>query len=265
MSYWITKFDTITLPARGEDQDISPGPIRSSLVRLPGGQVYDTRGSDNATQAGQVISVSGIIAEADAATLKATYDDLRALKGDYAELYRTPDGGAAQWMYARCVGVPTRRIVENKLWLPVTLQFELHESYWHGTAGDTVATLAGTVGTHEVTNAGNAEIRDIIITVEGAGTAITKIDIENQEGSYETHIRYSGTVGVAGTLVIDCGAKSVMLDGTADFDNFDIITADHKRTEWLVFLPDGDSSILITRVGGATVSTVTFEFDNAWE
>jgi len=265
MAYWITKFDTTTLPARAEDQNIGPGPIRSSLVRLPGGGVYDTRGDDDATEAGQRISVSGIIAEADTATLKATYDDLRALKGDYAKLYRTPDGGTEEWMYARCMGVPTRRIVENKLWLSVTLDFELHESYWHGTAGDTVATLTGAVGTHEVTNAGNARVKDIILTVEAVGTAITQIDVENLESGYESHIRYSGTIGAAGTLVLDCGAKSVKLDGTADFDNFDIITADHKRTEWLVFLPDGDSSILITRAGGGTASKITFDFDNAWE
>jgi len=267
MAYWITQFGTAALPTRGEDQDISPGPVRSSLVMLPGGEVYDTRGSGGATQAGQVLTVSGKLLAANGAALKTAYDLLRAFKGDYAKLYRTPDGGSAnsEWVYARCLGVPTRRSVESRLWLPVSLIFELQESYWHGADGSDSVTLTTTTVSAEITNAGNAEVRDIIITVTATGAAITQIDIKNLEVGYLSHIRYTNTIAIGQSLVINCGAKSVLNNSVEDFDGFHVITATHKVTGWLVLKPSADSTIEITRAGGGNANTCAFSFDHAWE
>jgi len=267
MGYWITRFGASTvLPTAAPDQDIGPGPIRSSLVRLPGGGVYDTRGSDGATEAGQVISVSGLISAATAGALKTAYDLLRALKGDYDKLYRTPDGGSAnsEWMYARCVGVPTRRMRENRLWVPVTLSFELHESYWHGAANSDTITLAANPQSGEINNAGTAVATQIVITTTAVTAAISAIIIENEEVGHIAKITYTNEIAIGKALVIDCGAKSVLNDGVEDFDGFDIVIATHKTTEWLR-LKSGNNTIKITRTDGHADNTVNFAFDDAWE
>lgn len=267
MGYWITRFGaSTTLPTAAADQMIGPGPIRSSLVRLPGGGVYDTRGTDNATQAGQIISVSGIVSGTSAANLKTNYDKLRALKGDRDKLYRTPDGDGdnSEWMYARCVDVPTRRIADNKLWVPVTLSFELHEPYWHGAANSDDGTLATTPDTFEINNAGNAVATQIVLTVIATDAAIDTIVIQGGEPGHLSKITYTGEIEANGSLVLDCGAKSVEHQGTEEFDNFAIVTADHKIDEWLRLMP-GNNTIYVTRTGGGVNNTITFDFDDAWE
>jgi len=266
MGYWISRFGTAALPTRGEDQDIGPGPVRSSLVRLPGGEVHDTRGTGDATEAGQIIRVSGILLAANGAALKTAYDILRVMKGDYRKLYRSPDGGSAnsEWLYARCLDVPTRRGVGTKLWLPVSLIFELHESYWHGADGSDTITLSTTPKSGEITNSGNAVATQIIITVTATTAAISAIIIENEEVGHVSKITYTAEIGIGKALVIDCGAKSVKNDGTDDFANFAIVTADHKITEWLRLKP-GANTIKITRTGGHANNTVLFTFDHAWE
>jgi len=266
MAYWITQFGTAALPTRGEDQDISPGPVRSSLVMLPGGEVYDTRGSGGATQAGQVLTVSGKLLAANGAALKTAYDLLRAFKGDYAKLYRTPDGGSAnsEWVYARCLGVPTRRSVESRLWLPVSLIFELQESYWHGTTNSDTVTLNTSPKSAEINNAGNAVATDIVITVTATTVAISTIVIENEEVGHISKITYTAAIAIGKALVINCGAKSVFNNSVEDFANFSIVTATHGITEWLRLKP-GDNTIKITRTDGGVANTVNFAFDDAWE
>ena len=267
MGYWITRFGASTvLPTAAPDQDIGPGPIRSSLVRLPGGGVYDTRGSDGATEAGQVISVSGIISAATAGALKTAYDLLRALKGDRDKLYRTPDGGSAnsEWMYARCVGVPTRRMRENRLWVPVTLFFELQEQYWHGADGSDTITLVNATTSDEITNDGNAVVTQLVITATAVTAAISTIVIENEETGHISKITYTAEIAIGEALVIDCGAKSVLNDGDEDFAHFAIVPATHAITEWLR-LKSGANTIKITRTDGHADNTVLLTFDDAWE
>lgn len=267
MGYWITRFGaTTTLPTKGPDQMIGPGPIRSSLVRLPGGGVYDTRGSGGATQAGQIISVSGIVSAATAGALKTAYDLLRKIKGDRDKLYRSPDGGSAnsEWMYARCVGVPTRRIADNKLWVPVTLSFELQEQYWHGTNNTDTITLAANPQSGEINNAGTAVATQIVLTVTAVTAAISTIIIENEETGHISKITYTNEIAIGEALVLDCGAKSVLNDGDEDWDGFDIVTAVHETTEWLR-LKEGNNTIKISRTDGHADNTVLFTFDDAWE
>ena len=267
MGYWITRFGVSgTLPTKGVDQQIGPGPVRSSLVRLPGGAVYDTRGADAASEAGQVISLSGIVSAASAAALKTAYDTIRAFKGDRDKLYRTPDGGSAnsQWMYARCIDAPTRRVAENKLWVPVTLSFELQESYWHGAANSDTITLDASPKEGEVNNAGTALVRDIVITITANDTAITVVRIANLETGHISHIGYTGTIAIDKALVIDCGAKTVTNDGSDAFSGFSIYTAYHQVSEWLR-LKSGDNTIWVMRTGGANTATANFVFDDAWE
>jgi len=265
MGYWITRFGaSTTLPTKGPDQMIGPGPIRSSLVRLPGGGVYDTRGSDAATQAGQIIPVSGICSAATAGALKTAYDLLRAIKGDRDKLYRSPDGGSAnsEWMYARCVGVSTRRIADNQLWVPITLSFELQEQYWHGADGSDTITLAASPQSGEITNDGNTAATQIVLTITATTAAISAITIENEETGHISKITYAAEIAIGKALVIDCGAKTVLNDGANAFSSFSIITATHTRTEWLVLKP-GNNTIKITKTGGHNDNTATFAFDDA--
>ena len=240
--------------------------MRSSLVRLPGGAVYDTRGSDKASEAGQVISVSGIVSAATAGALKTAYDTIRAFKGVRDKLYRTPDGGSAnsEWMYARCIDAPTRRVAENKLWVPVSLSFELHEVYWHGADGSDTITLASTPQSGEITNDGNATATQIVLTITAVTAAISAIIIENEETGHISKITYTAEVGIGKVLSIDCGAKTVTNDGVADFAHFAIVTATHAIPEWLR-LKSGANTIKVTRTDGHVDNTVLLTFDDAWE
>jgi hypothetical protein len=264
MAYWITQFDTTAIAGASANHDIGIPEANAEVMAALGG-AFDTRGSEQvAAKLPYSIQVQGKLVQTSVAALLAAYQTLRALHGKRAKLYRTADGGTAngEWVWARLMRVETSRKVENRLALPFTLTFMVESPIWHGTARSTTITLSSSPATGTVTNSGNATVRDAIITVTAAGSAITVVDIENTTTGNVSKIRYTGAIPAGQSLVIDCGARSVKVNGADAYAGFSLQAA-HAIPEWLR-LAAGANSIRVTRTGGGTASTCTIAFDDGW-
>lgn len=264
MGYRITRFASTDLPARREMQDAITGRVQSSLVRLPGGKVFDAHGTETAIGEGYPVKVGGAVHAATPAALKTAVYALRALKGVQDKLYRTPDGGSAnsEWVEARCDNVESIRDWRNRLWENVVFYFTVLDDVWSGAAGETNITLDASPKSGEVTNSGNAVVRDLTITIAAEGTAITQVDIENLETGHVSKIRYSGSITAGQSLVIDCGALSVKNNAVDDWDNLSIEAA-HEIDEWLRLMP-GNNTIRVTRTGGGATSVATLNWRHGY-
>ena len=264
MAYWITKFGSTALPTRAQTQDVGTGPAHSGLVTLPDGSAFDALGTATSKRVPWQLSVEGAVVAASDAALNTAASALYALVGQSDYLYRTPDGGTAnsQQMRARCLRVDFARDVRHRLWAQPTLLFEAQEPVWSGTADVTTVGTLSTGGTLTITNAGNAIVRNPVVTVVASGAAITSLQIQSQATGYETHLCYGtaygtgtsdGTLANGGTLTIDCGAYSVTNNGTAAYSRFELGYG-HLTDTWAKLRPAGaGTQFVATFNGGASV------------
>jgi len=252
------------LPDGLATQNVMPDALTPSMIKLPGGGVFNPWGDDEALPQGTILVARGAYTAATRAALLTLVDALRAWNGKWSNLYASTAAATWRWRKARmwCDDQPVTPHSIHGFWQPMTLTFELGDTIWHGTANSDTITLDTTPKEGEINNAGNGLVRSIVITVTAPTTAITVVDIENLETGHISKIRYTGTIAIGKALVIDCGAKTVKNDGVNAFSGFSIVTATHTTPEWLRLMT-GNNTIKVTRTGGAATATAGFVFDDA--
>ena len=272
MSLYLRRFGATyagatVLPDGLATQNVMPDAMTPSMIKLPGGGVFNPWGTDEALPQGTILVARGAYTAADRATLLGEVDELRAWNGKTSNLYISITATTYRERKARmwCDDQPVTPHSLHGFWQPMTLTFELEDTIWHGDDGtDTIdVTQDNSFQAKNITNEGNGIVRTIILTytVAGAGDALTKVVIENKTSGYICKIQVEDVVALGDDLVINCGAKTVTNNGNDAFEHFSIETG-HSRTEWFVLGPDVNA-IRVTRSAGNAADVLTLAFRDA--
>lgn len=282
--YKLTDFGSVTLPVASPKHTAGTMPTRLRIIKVLGGGVYDADGSSQAApELPFELVYECKIKGTTAAGLRTRMDELRALRGTEARLWREAfSNGDRQWALARCMAVDydTQAQHSHGLFQPLTITFLvktlwrgiLHGAEWYLNTGrylntglylnmaDRVA-LTTTTETITVTNGGNTYTDEVLLTLEAGATPVTGLTITC--GSCQ--LVWSGTVAANKSLVIDCEPlrRSVLNDGVAAYSLFD--TGPSHASEVWMRLVKGANSMVVTRVGGGTDTYLTVAFSDAWE
>lgn len=279
MSYRLKRF-VGDLPQYNAIHEITVGPVAPAYLATVGRGYFDADGAGDAPMALRTVTLE---AEMHATTVQALHEQMRvwdSLVGARRKLWREEiASGQLQWGWARLEAFEKVREWIHLFWMPVTFRWSiLPPAIWNGAlaAGmhhwdgegqwnssgwkfnDSVGlgTLDTNPQTLTVTNQGTATVDNAVVRVTaGAAPPITQVRVAcNNEQAWRVDCEiYSGQA-----VVVDCGAKTVRVNGTPAFSSF---TREpyHKTPQWLRLKP-GNNEITVTLSGGGSVSTVAIEF-----
>jgi hypothetical protein len=274
----------INLGQRMPSSDINTAEYNTAPYSLAGGGAFDGIGNEDAASGVYKLTKSFTIWFDTVLESETYFKSLRALTGRKGKLYREWDStGNIEWVSARMVSIAGTRELENQRHVEVNCTFEIYSAYWHGEINgtwyldddwyfDTGMTLDGAGDTQTLTTSpfsytltidGNSIINNPIITVTAGSASITAFEIKNTTPGHLSELDYAGTIIAGESLVIDCGAYTVLNDGTDDDANLSI-GATHGINEWFR-LAAGANTITATITGGSTNSTVTIDYYEGWK
>lgn len=280
MAYVIYQVNTLVFPGYDSTNDVGSGKFAGSLLDLPGGGAYDAMGSEQWKRRATPISRDCSLVTDTAAEMRTRYNALRALCGQKVRLWRLWDSGELEWCWARMGEITAMRPGNQLYSLQMTLNFVMTSPCWYGlhygewlftdppevwfgngfVFGDTTLTaLIGSPITLVLPNGGNASVSNAVITVTAGTAAIQPVTISCGDCEFS----YYGIIGAGRSLVIDCGAWSVINDGVSDYANL-VLTTSH-RSDDLFRLAAGDNTVGVNNLGGGTGSTIAFKYSGGWE
>ena len=245
MAYYLEKFGDIILPTSMTEETMDPLPARLRLVETTAG-IFDADGiARTQQQFPQALTYRALVHSDSLAAQGAMLAALRAAVGTRATLTRRVEADLTQHTCdARLAAMPYVRKVDNDRYIEITLTFT-QLSPWVGEEH----TESGLPGIDKnVVNYGNLPQTDVVITI----TAGTNIIIDPTFEGPGAVLTWEGTIPVGESLVIDSGARQVLLDGV---DAYDGLTLDalHTLEGWFVLHPGNN---VLLQVG-------TYAFDGA--
>jgi hypothetical protein len=292
MSYKLDRFASVDINLYDSTDDTSTADSNATLYVLAGGSLFDALGPDQAIALPRTITKSGQLIGTTRDAVYTLFWALRALRGKRGRLERvvfTGDDGedrARQWTTARCMSINTSvgRTYAMQFYMPVTLEFQCLSPAWYGRyrsasgwvlddgyilddglylddPGNQFAISAGANTDITLTNDGNENVTNAVITLTAGDIALTGVRIVGPD----TNLYYGGTILPNTALVIDCGAFSVKNDGVGDYDNF-TLDPSHASRYWLNLAP-GDNAVSVQtaitgEAGEAVSSTIAITY---WE
>jgi len=262
MAYWITQFGTTALSQIEQEHETGLGLTAGGTLPLPAGGAHDPWGADQApVQLPYTLRVSAELVHTTPGSLRTALYALRALHGERAKLYRTPDGGVlnSEWVWARLERLRVARRAANVLVLPIEMDFTILTAPWRGDDATVSTVLDASPKSITCTNGGNARISDSVITVTAAGSAVTNVQVSI---AGESLWAWAGTLTVGNDLVIDCGAKTVRNNGVDAYSGFALDPL-HTVSEWLRLEP-GSNTVQVWRTGGDNATAIEIAFEDGW-
>ena len=272
--YIIERFGNILLPTLNVIHPQDTGEAAAQMLNLPGGGAYDLDGNNQGFSGAYPLSVPCTIANRNEAILLSQYEQLRGLRGQRNRLYRRVYDGSLRWAWARMTGLSGVRPYgnENRYKLDLTLNFVINGPIWYGITRigywnfddglyfdtalmfddtDYVIDLTGAGTIINPVNLGNAPNSNVVFRYTAKTSQTTALDVSMlfTDPIKVVHWGYAGIINVDSMLEIDCGAKTIKLDGVGDYGNF-ALDAAHNNNDWLPMYPGG-SSITISGTGGA--------------
>lgn len=252
--YKMVSFGGVTLPTRMTTDDLSTGSADNSLQRTVGG-VFDLAQGERRLPLVRTVTHEGMYAASSAASLYTQVQALRNMLGTKAHLVRRRYDGAEQWTEARLQSIEQPITVEEHFAFAANIRavFAVAGAAWRAstTTARTVAIGQGlTLAT--VNNSGTEPVSDAILTIT-ATTSITSLSIELGNA----HLSYTATIQAGDTLVIDCGALTVVNDGVGDYDHL-VLSSNHALAGWLELAP-GNNDIQITATGTGSLQIAFYE------
>lgn len=281
----------------GNADNLGTGLARTSWQELPNGTYFDNYyGVERRPQGIRPLTKEGVLIGDDATAIRTQIDDLRKNIGVRDKLTVQFFDGVLRWQWAVLKEVNTEAALLKGRAMPVQLTFETAAQHWYqyvqgteawtvgddsfllgdGTAAigqsDYVYTLTvdgGGVGQLiELTHNGNIPATNLTITVTAGTEDITYLRILQ----YTSTLLYSGTweiyyhddnvthlpiLASGESLVIDCGAMTVLNDGDDAFADF----GPTKKAQWLRLEPETTNQIYVYVDGNSGAdSTISFSW-----
>jgi len=247
----------VKLPITLQPYTDGAGAVSSYLVDLPGRGSYDTLSGGTATAEAYTITHRGRVTASTESALQGSLDAWYALRGKRSQLWKSNDGGTTtRWRYARLLDVRTDvGLGSAPYWSIVEMDFELAAALWCGSAHAETTTLAtGTVNA-STTNAGNTRVRNAIITITAAASAIGTVSVYKAS---LIHWHYTGSIAAGQALIVNGSTKSVTNNGNDDYVHFALQTS-HADNDWTPIEP-GLGTLSVERYGGGTASTINLSY-----
>lgn len=264
MSYVLTAFDRLPLPAGAPTTPVGTAPTVGEIVQLPGGQFFDGRGQMATAKLPYTLSykATATIPNGTLATLDTNLlTPLRQRRGRSADLERRLASGVFQWCQARLMQIQATRAAKDIAAQELTLVFEVL-SLWHSTLkNESFHTLANPTTEITVTNPGTAAVRGVELRFSPAATAITELHVTSDKGMDWT---YSGSIAGGKHLVVDGETWSVRNDGVGDWGHL-AFGAGHEA-DGLIYLTAAYNTVLtVVRTGGSATDQLRLRWWDCWE
>lgn len=278
--YAIERFGSITLSPFNNSFTLSPVPVRFNILQTTGG-VFDSDGSGRSRQAFPFsVNYAAVVMEDVYSDNRAVLDALRAAVGVRAKLYRRArNDSTLHWCIARLVEMPHEWPHTQRGYFTISLDFQ-QLTPWHGSdhaswrfddgydfddgltfdpSVYSFAMIEAQTQSQTVTNGGNLPTNDVILTVT---TGANSLLYTHWKIAGKTDLIWLGPLLANSQLEIDCGAKSVKLNGVDDYKRFSFGVG-HTIDDWMVLDP-GENTISITASGTKTGSTWAVTFNDRW-
>lgn len=244
MAYRFVSFAGVALPLYNTQVDWTGGVATSTLVETIN-DAYDTRGELRAVPRKAVYTLRGLVLSGDDTALEQV-NALRGLIGVVGTLVREPRGGGDdQATTARLLSVNLTSGRTPRVYEELNLVFEAPSPYWRGQSRN--ASRSG--GTIAASNAGNAPVRDGVLTVTGAitsgGATVTGAGIDWS---------WDGTLAAGQTLVVSGNTV------TANGQPTTVSLNEGQLRDVLIELEPGANSLTVT--GGASAALAWYD---AWQ
>lgn len=262
----LTRFGSYTLPLWSKRDGVSMGNMGGAVVGVIGGAGYDGYGSAIAPENMLTVTTSFEIIETTAAAVQTKRDEIRALGGTKDRLWATFPDGSERFANARLARVRMDRRLEYIYYQPVDLDFEIVSPGWRVLGGspwdlgdglflDTglyldwsgdAWTPTASGYTLTITPDGNRTIADPIVAVfASVSETISQIGIACGDCDWT----WKSTVPLSGWLLVNCGTKSVLLNGADAYSSL-VLNSGHASADWLQLQP-GSNTVTVTYTGNA--------------
>lgn len=277
----LERFGTYTFPRYAVTDNFGRGVSSANLIRTAAG-AFDPFGYDQVVSRDYQITRRMELVESTDTALQTALDELRALRGKKDRLMVRTYDDEVRWAWARCIQVDYNRTERNWNFQPVQITFELLTTHWNGD-GHTAdgwllddglyldiglylddsnsEAMTSDPYTFTVTNGGNKDVTNSIITITAAGTNITAVNIKNDTNDL-TDITWTGTLAVGNSLVINTGTFAITNNGADAYSGL-TINSGHAMGHWLK-LDTGANDLIIDRTGGSNASTVGINYWDGW-
>lgn len=266
MSYRLYSFGGVVLPLIMAEDDLSTGGTESGLLESVGGG-FDAYGGRQVLAQRKTIRQSGmyegsysrvideagffvidqsnrILGGTGRMLLQAQVDRLKALAGVRSTLVRLRESdGAQQGVTARLLRVEHEQKVDDVDVARLVSMFETLAAAWRSLGQSTVTAEAAFIAW----SAGNAPVRDGVLTVTAVGT-VNEVRVESLQRGVA--LQWAGVLGAGQSLVIDAGAQTVRAAGVDAYSGLRRMSG-HWARDWLPLEP-GDNTYGVTTGGTAT-------------
>lgn len=290
--FYLERFGTVNLPLLEARQDISSGVSLSPFRQLQGGGGFRVRGTERSPRGLTRITTTGEFVEDEPIDIEQLAYDLYAMRGTLDKLYRRTKGSeVVHWCWAELIRIGAENTADTFLVQPVAPEFQMISPCWYGNhhSGETwtlgsgvgldtgrvldeadgdVFTLAAGVTemtvvarTSNIVNDGNYPIDNAVFTFTASAThAVLHPIILEVLG--QTQIYINEDIPATKSLVVDCGQRSIKLDGADIYSSLEVQSA-HKLAGWVRLSP-GTTPLITTFHTGADF-TLTVGFSDGHE
>lgn len=277
--YSITRFGSVTLPIYNVEYEINTVPADGAALLNVGADVWDGNGSQRAPQKFPApVRYKGLVHDTALNTLRSTFDGLRALTGKREWLYRTANNDSTvQQAQARLMAVEVKRSVEHKKHFEIDFSFLLlgpwrgdSHSDWRFDSGELLddgltfdstdfqANFSSGSMTLTLVNDGNLPVDDAVLTVQAGSGSITQVAVTGPGIDWQI----DRTITAGQSLVVDCGARTVQINGSDAYRYFTLNSL-HAVRNWL-WLEAGSTAIVVTVAGTFSGASANVVFRDRW-
>jgi hypothetical protein len=159
--------------------------------------------------------------------------------------------GSRRWAWAKCQKVRQTERVEDRLAVPVELEFYLREGVWYSETLHT-GLVSGSSGNATLANAGNIATA-VKATVHAGSANITAASVGGKWA-------FSGTLLAGNDLIVDAARFSAKNNGVGCYGN---MTITDPTAVWFL-LDTGSHTFTLSWTGGGTGDTFGVEWYDAW-